>query len=73
MTLFTKHPFLPRLALVQFKRGGFSPGTPVQPVAVSYPGQVAPLDLTTWTWNQPHGYMVMMWLLLANPVNRVQV
>lgn len=60
-------------ALIQFKRGGFTPGLSVQPVVITYPGNNPPRDLTTWTWNMKHGIRRQIWLLLANPVNHIQV
>jgi len=62
------------LALIQFKRGAFSPGTPVQPIVVRYPGNEAPRDLTSWLSHQDEWRILyLLWLLLANPVNHVQI
>lgn len=61
-----------RRALIQFKPGGFVHGRPIQPVAVSYPGHDDP-DEVTWTWNQKHGGLLSIFLLMANPINHVQL
>jgi len=63
-----------RRALIQFKLGAFTPGVPVQPVAIRYPGHDAPRDDITWTFNQKHSYMFSLWLLLAKlGLNRVEI
>jgi lysophosphatidylcholine acyltransferase/lyso-PAF acetyltransferase len=49
-------------ALMTFKPGAFYPGKPVQPIVLRYPNAV---DTTTWTWNQSHGAMSVLWLTLA--------
>ena len=60
-------------ALVRFRRGAFAAGTPVQPVVVTYPAD-GPMDgATVWTWDMRPGLLARLWLLLANPVNRVRV
>lgn len=61
-----------RKSLVQFKRGAFNPGTPVQPVLVRYPGY-DDLDAITWTFRQSHSYLFSVWLLLTRPINRLEV
>ena len=61
-----------RRVLIQFKLGAFSPGVPVQPVAIRYPGHDR-IDAITWTFNQKHSYMFSLWYLLSKPVNRVEV
>jgi len=61
-----------RRALIQFKLGAFSPGVPVQPVAIRYPGHDR-IDSVTWTFNQKHSYMFSLWYLLSSPINRVEI
>ena len=42
-------------------------------MAVTYPSNGPTTDITTRTKNMSHGLAVQMLLLLANPINRVQV
>ncbi|XP_040570240.1 lysophosphatidylcholine acyltransferase 1 [Lepeophtheirus salmonis] len=61
-----------RKVLIRFKVGAFAPGVPVQPVLIRYPGYDR-IDAITWTYNQSHSYAYSVWLLLARPINRVEV
>ena len=55
-----------------FSIGAFSPGVSVQPVLIKYPGTER-IDAVTWTFNQNYSYILSVWYLLANPINRVIV
>ena len=59
-----------RKALLPFKLGAFHPGTPIQPFLTEYPNRI---DTVTWTWNQPHGAMTVIWLTLAQPMTRISI
>lgn len=61
-----------RKSLVQFKRGAFNPGTPVQPVLIRYPGY-EDADAITWTFVQSHSYLFSVWLLLTRPINQLEI
>ena len=62
-----------RRLLIQFKNGAFNPGVPVQPVLIRYHGYEKNLDAITWTFRQSHSYLMSVWLLLAKPINRVEI
>ncbi len=59
-----------RRALMSFKPGAFCPGKPVQPVVLRYPNA---LDTVTWTWNQRHGALTVLWLTLTQPFSRAEM
>ena len=59
-----------RKALLPFKLGAFHPGAPIQPILTEYPNRI---DTVTWTWNQPHGAMTVIWLTLAQPMTRISI
>ena len=59
-----------RKALLPFKLGAFYPGKPVQPITIRYPNKI---DTVTWTWDQPHGAMSVIWLTLAQPFTNVEI
>lgn len=61
-----------RKVLIQFKVGAFTPGVPVQPIVIRYPGHDG-IDAITWTFKQSHTYLFSLWCLLATPVNHVEV
>ncbi len=61
-----------RRKLIRFKLGAFSPGVPVQPVILRYPG-CERVDPVTWTFHQQHSYWASVWLLLARPLNHLEV
>ena len=53
-----------------FAPGAFNPGKPVQPVLIRFPNAV---DTVTWTWNQPHGALAVLWYTLSQPFTRAEV
>lgn len=53
-----------RQALMTFKPGAFYPGKPVQPVVMRYGNKT---DTVTWTWNQSHGALMVLFLTLSQP------
>ena len=53
-----------------FAPGAFNPGKTVQPVVLRYPNKV---DTVTWTWNQPHSALAVLWLTLSQPFTHVEV
>ena len=59
-----------RRALMTFKPGAFCPGKPVQPVVLRYPNNI---DTVTWTWDQPHGALAVMWLTLSQAYSRAEM
>ena len=59
-----------RRALMTFAPGAFNPGKPVQPVLIRFPNAV---DTVTWTWNQPHGALAVLWYTLSQPFTRAEV
>ena len=59
-----------RRALMTFKSGAFCPGKPVQPVVLRYPNDI---DTVTWTWNQPHGALAVMWLTLSQAYSKAEM
>ena len=59
-----------RKALLPFKPGAFIPGKPVQPAIFRWPNRI---DTVTWTWDQPHGFMSVLWLTLGQPFTRHEV
>lgn len=59
-----------RQALMTFKPGAFCPGKPVQPVVIRYPNK---LDTVTWTWNQSHGAVTVLWLTLCQIYSRAEM
>ena len=59
-----------RQALMAFKPGAFCPGKPVQPVILRYPNNI---DTVTWTWNQPHGALAVMWLTLSQTYSKAEM
>lgn len=59
-----------RRALMMFKSGAFCPGKPVQPVVLRYPNNI---DTVTWTWNQPHGALAVIWLTLSQAYSKAEM
>merc|ERR1712136_314497 len=59
-----------RKALMSFKLGAFYPGKPVQPMLIRYPNNI---DTVTWTWDQPHGAISVLWTTLAQPFTRAEI
>ncbi|TRY71521.1 hypothetical protein TCAL_00227 [Tigriopus californicus] len=57
-------------ALMSFKPGAFYPGKPVQPVLIRYPNR---LDTVTWTWNQTHGALKIMWLTMSQLFSQAEL
>ena len=57
-------------SLITFKKGAFVSGYPVQPIIIQYPNQI---DTVTWTWNQKHGPMTVLFITLAVPITRAVV
>lgn len=58
-----------RKVILPFKLGAFIPGQPIQPATIRYPNR---LDTVTWTFNQSHGAISVLWLTLAQPITRVE-
>ncbi|KNE86455.1 hypothetical protein PSTG_20184, partial [Puccinia striiformis f. sp. tritici PST-78] len=56
-------------ALIQFKKGAFIAGLPVQPVLIRYPNKH---DTFTWTWQGP-SLMRLFWLTLAQFHSRCEI
>lgn len=59
-----------RKALMTFKPGGFLPGKTVQPVLIRYKNQH---DTVSWTWDQPHGFILCFLYTLCQPANYAQL
>jgi len=59
-----------RKALFSFKPGGFLPGKPVQPVLIRY--KMAH-DTVSWTWDQPHGFIMVFFYTICQWNNPVQI
>ena len=70
LALFPEGSTSNRKALMTFKPGAFYPGQPVQPVILRYPNK---LDTITWTWNQKHGALHVIWLTLSQPFTRAEM
>lgn len=59
-----------RKALMSFKPGGFLPGKTVQPVLIRYKNKH---DTVSWTWDQPHGFILCFLLTICQLANYAQL
>jgi len=59
-----------RKALFSFKPGGFLPGKPVQPVLIRYKMKH---DTVSWTWDQPHGFIMVFLYTICQWDNPVEL
>jgi len=59
-----------RKALMSFKPGGFIPGCSVQPVLVRYNNKQ---DTISWTWDQPHGVLGVLFYTLCQFQNHLEI
>jgi lysophosphatidylcholine acyltransferase/lyso-PAF acetyltransferase len=59
-----------RKALFSYKPGGFLPGKPVQPVLMRYKMKH---DTVSWTWDQPHGFIMVFLYTICQWDNPVQL